>query len=85
MPKDESGDDELATAANDDLEGAAEIAADDAGAGALGRNAGQTAGGGKGVGYASPEQEQSQGEIAADDAGATVVATQRMAETPVDD
>ena len=71
--------------ANDDLDGASEIAADDAGASVLGRNTGQTAGGEEGFGYASPEEEQPQGEIAADDAGATAAATQRVTGAPVDD
>ena len=72
-------------AANDDLGGASDIAADDAGASVLGRNTGQTAGGEEGFGYASPEEEQPQGDIAADDAGATAAATQRVNKTPIDD
>jgi len=76
---------DLASAAADELGGAAEIAADDAGASALGRNTGRTAGGEQGFGYRSPFQEQPQGEIAADDAGATAQATQAVEGEPVED
>ena len=59
-----------------------EIAADDAGGGALGRNVGETAGGQEsfGVGSKGPAgaaEGQGAKEIAADDAGATVAAAER--------
>ena len=52
--------------------GSDEIAADDVGAGALGANTGESAGGTAGFEQAdSGEQEKVDGDIAADDAGAT--------------
>ena len=55
--------------------GPEDIAADDAGGGALGRNADRTAGGGDGFVPPVSEEERRQGEIAADDAGATARTT----------
>lgn len=66
--------------AGSDAPDAGEIAADDAGGGALGRNTGQTAGGEETFGAQSPEAEQPQGEIAADDAGATAAAARATGE-----
>ena len=68
-----------------DVGGAEEIAADDAGASALGRNTGQTAGGEEGFGYRPPFEEQPQGEVAADDAGATAQVTQAIEGEEVED
>ena len=82
-PEGDPGD--LSSAAVDDLGGAAEIAADDAGASALGRTTGQTAGGEEGFGYRPPFEEQPQGEIAADDAGATAQVTRLVEGEPVED
>ena len=67
---------DLSGAAADEFGGASEIAADDAGAGALGRNTGRTAGGDERF-EAPPEPE---GDIAADDAGATAEATRATGE-----
>ena len=57
-------------------DGADEIAADDAGAGALGRNTGQTAGGDASVRFTAPPDRP--GEIAAADAGGTVEAVEAV-------
>jgi hypothetical protein len=87
MPETEPDGDpsDLSSTSVDELGGAADIAADDAGASALGRNTGQTAGGEEGFGYRSPFQEQPQGEIAADDAGATAQVTQAVEGEDVED
>jgi hypothetical protein len=76
---------DLSSTSREELGGAADIAADDAGASALGRTTGQTAGGEEGFGYRSPFEEQPQGEIAADDAGATAQVTQLVEDEPVED
>ena len=60
-----------------------EIAADDAGGGALGRHVGETAGGQESFGVGSTgaagaPEGQGAAEIAADDAGATLAAAERL-------
>ena len=57
---------------------AADIAADDAGGGALGRNTGRTAGGDESQRFSAPPEGQ--GEIAADDAGGTAEAARATGE-----
>ena len=69
---------DLSGAAADEFGGASEIAADDAGAGALGGNTGQTAGGDESVRFAAPPERE--GDIAADDAGATAEVTRATGE-----